>query len=796
VTAVDVPDQLLGEFCADLRSVWQQAGGPGLRALGARALLSKSQIGAILGGRVRRPPDWDVIRSLVRSFCEYAEQRGTAAGLPPGTGVEEYWRGRYAVVEHAFRRTRAVAGRVAGRMPARPALVPPRQLPPTVRTFVGRAGELAALTDLVETVTLAVIDGMAGVGKTTLAVVWAHRVTDRFPDGQLYVNLRGFDPSGPALRPAEVLDGFLSALGVASNEVPTTVDGQASLFRSLVAGRRMLVILDNARDGEQVRPLLPGAPGCLTVVTSRNGLASLVAVDDAYPLTLGPLSGSEASTLLAERIGTERLVAEPAVVDRIVAACAALPLALCVVAAHAAIRPDLTLADLATQLGEEHARADILARGESRSDLWIVFSWSYRALDPAAARLFRLLSLHPGPEVGVAAAASLAGRPVRVTARELASLRDANVLVEVAPGRFAMHDLLRAYATGLVTDAERPDALGRLLDHLLHTASAAAAALYPGRDRVELPAPRPGATVEPPPGVDGCLAWFSREHAVLTAAVPMAVLADLDSHAWQLAWTAADFLQRRGHWRDWHDTSTIGLSAARRDGAMAAQAQLHRNLGYACSMMGDHDRAQRHLSQALELYARLDDLSGRAATHRTLGSLLVRLGRVEDALAEDRRALVLYRATGDLAGRALTLNNTAWKNLQLCRYDEALAVGRQALALHRTAGNLYGEADTWDTIGCVRHHRGEHGEAIQCYRRALELFRNRGERYYEAMTLTRLGDTLYAAGHPEPAERAWRETTTILVQLNHPEAERSRLRRQPAVLYRQWDDPRASGLAR
>jgi tetratricopeptide (TPR) repeat protein len=403
-----------------------------------------------------------------------------------------------------------------------------------------------------------------------------------------------------------------------------------------------------------------------------------------------------------------------------------------------------------------------------------VFSWSYRALEPAAARLFRLLALHPGQDIGVTAAASLAGTPVRATGQALTALRDANMIVEVAAGRFAMHDLLRAYATGLVGAAERQDALGRLLDHLLHAAAAARSVLYPGRDQADLPAARSGTAVEPAPGVDGARAWFTREHTALTAAVRIAAAGGLDPYAWRLAWMAADFLQRGGHWRDWRDTVEIGLSAARRHGARHAQALLHRNLGHAWSLLDDPDRARTHLSRALDLYVRLGDLTGRAATHRTLGSLLVRLNRVEDALAEDRYALRLYQAADDLGGQALTLNNTAWKHIRLGRHDDAMAIGRQALALYRTAGTFYGEADTWDTVGCVHHHRGEYRAAIGCYRRALDLFRSRGDRYHEADTLTRLGDSLHAAGDPDEAERAWRETTAILVQLNHPEAERER----------------------
>jgi tetratricopeptide (TPR) repeat protein len=335
-----------------------------------------------------------------------------------------------------------------------------------------------------------------------------------------------------------------------------------------------------------------------------------------------------------------------------------------------------------------------------------------------------------------------------------------------------LHDLLRAYAEELLHEVEsesvRHAALTRLLDHLLHTAHAASALLYPGQDRIAPPEPHPGTIVEAPAGVQTALGWLSREYTTLLAAIRAAATAGLDAHSWLLAGALADFLQRRGHWRDWLAALSAGLASARRQGIREAQARLHRDLGFACSMTDRYDEAHDHLTRALDLYRQLGDNAGNAATHQAFGSLLVRMGRYEEALAQDRRALALFRAANHLAGQARTLNNTAWKHVKLGRYDEALDFGLHALTLHQAAGNPHGEADTWDTLGYLHHHRGKHHDAVECYESALELFRSCGDRYYEADTLRRLGDALHAAGDPAGADRAWQQHAAIQRQLDRP----------------------------
>ena len=361
---------------------------------------------------------------------------------------------------------------------AAPVVPVPAQLPPAVAVLTGRAAELASLDAIVPraavgldaqnaTAVIAVITGTAGVGKTALAVHWAHRASEQFPDGQLYVNLRGFDPCRPTVEPGEALRGILDAFTVPQERIPASPDAQAGLYRSLLAGKRVLVVLDNARDAAQVRPLLPGSPGCLALVTSRDHLIALAAADGAFLLGLDRLTGSGARDLLASRLGSARIAAEPEAADEIIERCARLPLALTIVAARAAAKPGFPLAAIATELRQATAILDPFHGGDESTDIRAVFSWSYRALGPGAARLFRLLGLHPGPDMTVDAAASLAGIAADQTRALLAELTRGHLLSEHRPGRYAFHGLLRAYAREQAhahdDDSARSDAVARVL---------------------------------------------------------------------------------------------------------------------------------------------------------------------------------------------------------------------------------------------------------------------------------------------------------------------------------------------
>jgi hypothetical protein len=405
-------------------------------------------------------------------------------------------------------------GLPGGVLPATARVVPatarvvPRQLPADTDMFTGRDAALKTLDRLLDDqdestprpVVISAIAGTAGIGKTALAVHWAHRVADRFPDGHLYVNLRGFDPSGSPMEPAEAVRGFLDALQVSPQGIPASLEAQAGLYRSLLAGRRMLVLLDNARDADQVAPLLPGAPGCLVLVTSRNQLPGLVAAAGAHPVALDLLSRDEAVQLLARRLSHDRVTAEPHATQELVTRCAGLPLALAIVAARAATHPEFPLAALADQLHEARDGLDGFDGGDTATDARAVFSCSYHSLGTPAARLFRLLGLHPGPDVTAGAAASLAGHPVAQVRPLLAELARAHLVVEHAPSRYAFHDLLRAYAGELAhtqdTGTDRRAATHRMLDHYLHTAHGADLLLYGHSETITPDPAQPGVSAE------------------------------------------------------------------------------------------------------------------------------------------------------------------------------------------------------------------------------------------------------------------------------------------------------------
>lgn len=335
-----------------------------------------------------------------------------------------------------------------------PAVVTPAQLPADVSSFIGHTATLARLDTLMagrETghPTVAVITGSAGVGKTTLALHWAHRVASRFPDGQLHLNLHGFDSTGKTMDPGEAVRRILDTLGVPAHAIPADLDAQAALLRSHLAGKRILIILDNARDTTQIRPLLPGTGPCAVIVTSRNHLAGLIATNGARPVHLDTLTDDEARQLLVRRIGEERTAAEPAAVDNIIRLCARLPLALVLAAARAVLQPHLPLRTVADELRDTRQRWATLAGDEPGNDIQAVFSWSYRALTSAAARLFRLLGQCPDPDITVPAAAALAVTSPETVRVQLTELVRASLLVEDRPGHYTSHDLLRAYAQGL-----------------------------------------------------------------------------------------------------------------------------------------------------------------------------------------------------------------------------------------------------------------------------------------------------------------------------------------------------------
>ncbi|MBB4764884.1 BTAD domain-containing putative transcriptional regulator [Amorphoplanes digitatis] len=715
-------------------------------------------------------------------YTQIRRRLGDELGVEPTPALD-------ALQQQILRQDPALLADPAARRDApRAGYRPPRQLPADIAAFAGRHAELATLDtigggDTSQAVVISAVSGTAGVGKTALAVHWAHRVADRFPDGQLYVNLRGFDPAGTALSPDEAVRGFLDAYAVPPQQVPVSLAAQAALFRSLLAGKRVLILLDNARDAEQVRPLLPGSPGCLALVTSRNQLTGLVAGEGARALRLDMLTEAESLALLAGRLGRERVVAEPDAVADLIERCARLPLALAVVAARVAVNPDLSLASLARELREARVGLDALGSDDPATDVRAAFHASYRVLSPAAQRLFRLIALHPGPEVSITAAAGLAGVAAGAARAGLTELARAHLLTEPSAGRFTCHDLLRAYAGELVAerDAEpdRDEAVRRLLDYYLHSADAAAQALDPHRDGAGVTGAPPGIEAERFADRQSALAWLAVEHPVLVAAVDLAVARGLDDYTCRLAAAIAVFLDWQGYSPELADTQGSALAAAERLGDRTRQARAHRDLAQAYVRLNRREDALAHLRRAHDLFE--GDPAGQASVLMKLGWLREQQAAHDEARRYAESALELYRLAGHLAGQAHAWGAIGWSYAAAGDYQQALIQCREALALNQKINNRYGEASAWDSIGFVHHHLGQYREAVACYRSGLKLVRDLGDRPGESILLDHLGDTHRAAGDLPAARHAWGSVLEILVPADSAAAARIRAKFDEAL---------------
>ncbi|MDO0925062.1 BTAD domain-containing putative transcriptional regulator [Streptomyces sp. TG1A-8] len=661
------------------------------------------------------------------------------------------------------------------------ATVRPAQLPVDLPAFTGRHSELARLRELLpaagargSTATIGVIGGMAGVGKTTLAVHWAHGVADRFPDGQLYVNLRGFHPTGSVMSPVEAIRTFLDAFGVPAHGIPAGLDAQAALYRSLLAERRVLIVLDNARDTEQVRPLLPGASGCLVIVTSRSQLYGLVAGEGAHPVTLDLLSEGEALQFLSRRLGPERVANEPGAAAQIVASCGRLPLALALVSARVVMNPTFPLASIASELGESGDSLDAFAVEAPAADARSAFSWSYQLLSPEAARVFRLLALHPGPDCSLAAVASLAGQRAGQVRPLLAELMHANLISETVPSRFSCHELLRTYGTELSRAQDTTQDLGtarrRLLDHYLHSAHAADSTLAPSRERIELPSPAAGVTAQRFTDQASAADWLETNGSVLLAAIEQDARHGSGEHSWQLASILESHLDRNGRWQEQEGAQATAMGAAQRLGDIRGQAHSHRALGFVSGRLERWDEAEAHLSRALELFGEIGDQASQGKTHRYLAFLANQRRLYDVALDHYAHASALYRAAARRSGEASTANELGWTYILMGEYDSALEQCGQALLVHQEIGDRNGEAAVWDSLGYAHHHLGNHGRALTCYQRALELYRTIRDRYLEADTLVHIGDTHRATPDDVRAALAWLEALGILEEIGHPYA--------------------------
>lgn len=633
----------------------------------------------------------------------------------------------------------------------------PRQLPAATGHFTGRRLDLKMLDELLDrtsgsgsgTAVISAIGGTAGIGKTALAVHWAQANAERFPDGQLHVNLRGFAPGARPTPPHEAVRGFLGALGVPTAAIPQDPDAQTALYRSLVAGRRMLVVLDNACDTEQVRPLLPGTPSCVVLVTSRDQLAGLVAAEGAVPVTLDLLSAADSHDLLARRLGPERIAAEPAAAAALVELCARLPLALSIAAARALVTPGMSLADLVAALRDVRGRLDSLDIGDATTDLRAVFSWSYENLPADTARMFRLLAIHPGPDISVPAAASLAGLPLPAARRALGDLLRARLVVEHVAGRFTFHDLLRAYAAELAaqqdSEEQRRYAVLRVLDHYLHTASRAEELLNPDPIPLVLGAPQAGTVPEALRDAEQAQAWMDTERSVL-----ISVLSHGDAHGFaeqssRLAWAVMSFFDRQG---------PNPAPRTPRETEPSARDRNERGLGPHYSWLVGYPEALTHMRHFAAVYRDLSDVCGLAHITFGISSVHEHHGRHAEALEHAQRSLDLFVRVGHRSGEARAANAVGLLLIRLGDHRGALAHCRRAVAEYTALDDRPMLAFAWDNLGSAHQGLGAHDEAVDAYERSVALLRELDDPDGEAVTLGRLADVHQAAGRDAAAAAA------------------------------------------
>ncbi len=651
----------------------------------------------------------------------------------------------------------------------------PNQLPADTRAFSGRTTELAWIdaataadpTQPTASV-ISAIFGAGGIGKTALAVHWAHRARDRYPDGQLYVNLRGFDPNSPPIDPVDALRGFLSTLGVPPAQVPSDPDAVAATYRSLLADRRMIVVLDNARDTAQILALLPGSSGCVTLVTSRNLMHGLVAAAGARALTLDRLPARDARQVLVAHLGEPRLDREPASVDGLLAGCGGLPIALTIIAARAAIEPDLALAALASELSIADSRLNALATPDPSADARGVFHLSYQSLSPAAARMFEAIGLNPGPSVEIHAAASAAGRSVTEARAALRELVRSSLLTEYAPDRFSVHDLVRAYAVelGRMRPAEREAGWVRLYEHYLHTARAGDRLIEPTRD--ERPTDPPGPDVSVRRHIDSrdALAWFADAQDSPLLMIDESAGRDDHARVCSLAFAVATFLDRSGNWAELARTHRLALGAAIALGRRDWQISAHYSLARAANRTGRSAEAIEHLSTCLRLAEEQGDPSSAARVAMELAMFHASLGDNASALTRVRAAYDLFLSCGDDANAGRALNGIGWFHAQLGQYDEALVACTKAVHILAGTTDRHGQADALDSLGFIQHQSGNFVAAAEHFRQAHELFEAVGDKLNAALILDHLGDAARAAGDADTARQAWTQAVEIFDRLD------------------------------
>ncbi len=688
------------------------------------------------------------------------------------------------------------------RPPASPAAPVPRQLPAHAPHFVGRDDELAELTRLLDAApgadpaAIVAIDGTAGVGKTALALRWANQVAERFGDGQLYVNLRGYDPSGAPVTAAEAIRGFLDTFGVPADRIPVGAEAQAHLYRSMLAGKRMLVMLDNARDASQIRPVVPGPGGCLVLITSRRRLADL---EEAIPLTVETLPPGQAGQLFTQLAPASSR--EPEAVSDLMRRCGCLPLAIRLLAGRLRHHPSWTVADLVAAVDESENQLEEIHAGSVSAAA--AFDLSYTDLLPDQQLLFRSLGLHPGPDIDARAAAALAGTDLPRARRLLDALYDNHLIEETARGRYGMHDLLRAYARALAAQDEAADAderTGRLLDYYLRSARAADRYLSPRPD-----APAPAADLPGGPRLasrDQALAWMRAERLNLQACVEYAASTARYSEAIGIAAAMSPFLYDEGYWDQARSVYQTAAAAADAGGARPGHAEALSELGarqaralnYRGSVqyvIGDYRAATDTLSQALELFRGLSDPAGHAEVLLRLAAVQLDTGNYPAAAQTLAEALPLYRDLGDEPGVAATLGHIGATAFETGDYPAATGALTEALRIYGNLGNRAGQVSAYNDLSAVQVAAGDYEAASGSVTQALATARGLRDQPGEASALSHLGTLRYATGDYPAAAEALTGALRICGQLGDTRGQARALKELGAVECATSDYPAA-----
>jgi tetratricopeptide (TPR) repeat protein/transcriptional regulator with XRE-family HTH domain len=678
----------------------------------------------------------------------------------------------------AAERATFIAGALATPAPAaadRPHV--PAHLPRDVAAFAGRRDDLARLWPVLDSGAFPVISGTAGVGKTTLAVHWAHQIADRFPDGQLYVNLQGFGPGDAAVAAEDVLADFLTALGTPADAVPGAAASRVAAYRSRLAGKRVLVLLDNARDADHVRPLLPGAGGSLAIVTSRDRLTSLVAAEGAVPVPLGVLSPEDAEDLLVRRLGPDRLAEEPAAVGDLLARCERLPLALAVVAARAAVEPDMPLADMADALRHPAGALDALTAGDATTDVRSVFSWSYRSLSGPARSLFQMIGLHPGPDLDLYAAANLAGRSAAETRRDLAELIRMHLVSARAGQRYGMHDLLRAYAAETaraeLTAAEVHAAVERLHRFYQHTAAVRFGVYFRG---VVDPAEDPGEPDVPLPADLTGEAWAEAERVNLVATIVYAAGHGHFGYAATMAGVFSPYLNTRGHSAECLAVTAVAVDAARAEHDALAEAVALGDLAGTLMRFGRYAETIERAEESLRLIRSAGATRHEARMLGNLAEVYATVGDVRTAGERAATALELARKLDDPAMEALARMRLATFNRDRGDLDQALEQATIGLDVFAAIKIDQVRAELLMIRGSVRLRRNELDAARQDLLHAQTLLRSAGQAGATlAWTLNYLARLSLREGGPQAAARYLAESLELARHIDDPEAQAAAL---------------------